>query len=141
MIKTFTLGPVQRIKINIPAGMEIINPGQPKLASTGDIKITTAAVHGKDTWLLSKTMLERAKAECQTPIDSVPDLEEVLTRGLPWVDCDYLLTGILLRRDLHDSDGGECVLYLVRDGDRWVVDFYQIGRIFGGRCQVLCYGN
>jgi hypothetical protein len=133
----FTLGPVQRIKINIPSGMKVINPGQPKLGSVGDIKVAIAAVHGEDVSLSAQTMLERARAEGQSPIDSVSDLEEVLTRGLS-VDGDYLVTGIIL----CDPSGGEYVLSLCRCDGRWIVDCDLLRVVpFLDGCRVLCLGK
>ena len=135
--ESFVLPPATRIKVNIPSGMTVIDPAKPRLASTGKLKVTTVAVHERgEVYLSARTMLRRTRKANETPIDSVEDLEEVLTRGLS-VNGDYLVTGIILR----GSYGSECVLCLYRGGDRWIVDFSWFVIDFLGNYRVLCLGN
>ena len=136
--KSFTLPPALRtalrITVNIPAGMEIVDSGQPRLTSAGDINVTTVAVHDGSPHLSARTMLERAASK--SPFDNLRDLEEVRTRGLS-VDCDYLLTNIRL----CDSYGDGYVLYLFRSDERWIKNFCLSDSHFYDLYQVLCFGK
>jgi hypothetical protein len=146
-VSKFTLSPVsskaRRVKIEIPVRLKIVNPGQPKLTATNDIVVATVAVHETDeerAYLSARTMLKRAASE--SPIDSLQDLEEAITRGLN-VYHDYLLTNIRL----HDSDGHEYILYLYHEGDwsytsKWLVRFLPLRpNIFNREVHVLCSGK
>ena len=144
MIKEFILPPVRRIKVVIPKGMKVVNRGRSRLTSAANLKVTTAAVHEySDACLHADTMLDRARKEGQLPIDSIPDLERVLTCGL-WVDCDNLITGIELR---GERGGGiiDYTLYISRDpcGDnhRWSVLFRLSHQPFRRNYQVLGLAN
>ena len=134
MTTTFTLPIPQRAQVVIPDGCTLVEPGQPKLTpTTPEIKITTTKVH---VWcgdrMTPLDMIRRAIKEGQSPIDSVPDLEEVLTRCLN-IDVHHLVTGIKL-----DGPSGENYLCLDRQGAQWIASACPIcSHGLNGSYQVL----
>jgi len=114
-------------------GMVVGDSDQPRLSSVGSVNVITATVHNEETHLTVQTMLERASS--QSPIESIQDLEEVLTRDLV-IDCDCLITNIRRRSRLNN----DWVLCLSRNGRCWTPSFIWVGACFDNRCQVLCLG-
>jgi len=140
VIKEFPLPTVRRIRIKIPKGMKVVNWRRSRLTGTDGFNVTTAAVHGHFTQLLAFDMLDRARREGQLPVDSIRDLENILTRGL-WVDCNELITGIELRKEHGCSDATEFTLVLWRstrgDNHSWSWSFSPSAITFGPSYQVL----
>ena len=128
-----------RIKIEIPSGMEVV-PAKSRLASAGNViaKVNIAAVHDRKAQLSIWSMLERTRNLGEIPIDNLEDLKEVLTRGLS-TDCDYLITGVRLRRSFGLFGLGY-VLYLSRLANCWIARFSWFS-LFNDDSRVLCYGK
>jgi len=128
---------VSRIKIELPLGMRVI-PAKPRLASAGKVKIAAVAVHHGGAHPSIQSMLKRARNLGELPIDNLQDLEDILTRGLPF-GCDYLVTGIGLRRSFGPF-GLRYALYLSRLANRWIARFSWFS-LFSDSSWVLCYGK
>ncbi len=126
-----------RIKIEIPSRMEVV-PTRPRLTGTGAVKVNIAAVHDGGASLSIRSMLKRARKLTESPVENLEDLENILTRSLS-VNCDYLVTGVRLRRRFGPFTF-EYVLYLSPLANRWIAHFFWFS-LFNDSSRVLCYGK
>jgi hypothetical protein len=128
------------VKIIIPEGYTLIDPGQPKLTSaTPEIKVAAIYAHEhNEIHLPGQVMLDRAIKAGQSPVDNISDLEDILTRFS--VDPGKLVTGI----KVCDPAGEECLLYVYYNVNMkgWITLFGLLHcSDFTGGYRILGYGK
>jgi|GEM_PF-5314415 len=133
-VRSLVLIPAALIMSEIPPEMKIVNPTEPQLDKINEVKVVMITVHERgESVLTARAMLERVSG--RSPISSLEDVNEILRRdGFP-EDCDYLMTGVILR----GQDGSEHVLYLDRPASKWLILTAPLDDEFENDCQILCY--